>query len=181
MDTFHGPYFHFCLELALENWVKALLIHSLWVHNLGHTHSLASVQQSETSDQRTLLWTKSCLNCQKWSPYKVKGAFSTPICPRKQTNGPPVIDQGFSTGSCTATMRCQAERWTYPPPPPYLVCILFGMPSLHLHTFLLFFKSCFDTFLMLISVTVRPKPKKNISFKCNHNPTTPELETALTI
>ena len=26
---------------------------------------------------------------------------------------------------------------------PYLVCILFGMPSLHLFTFLMFFKSCF--------------------------------------
>ena len=25
---------------------------------------------------------------------------------------------------------------------PYLVCILFGMPSLHLFTFVMFFKSC---------------------------------------
>ena len=57
---------------------------------------------------------------------------------------------------------------------PNLVCILFGMPSLHLFTF---FKSCFCTFLMLISVTVRPKPKKNISIVT----TTPELETALTV
>ena len=30
--------------------------------------------------------------------------------------------------------------------------------------------SCFCTFLVLMSVTVRPKPKNNISFKCNHNP-----------
>ena len=42
---------------------------------------------------------------------------------------------------------------------------------------LMFFKSCFCTFLMLISVTVRPKPKKNISIVT----TTPELETALTV
>ena len=34
------------------------------------------------------------------------------------------------------------------------------------------FKSCFCTFLMLTSVTVTPKPKKNISFKCNYNPRT---------
>ena len=54
---------------------------------------------------------------------------------------------------------------------PYLVCILFGMPSLHLFTFFMFFKSCFCTFLKLISVTVRPKPKKNISSVT----TTPEL------
>ena len=32
---------------------------------------------------------------------------------------------------------------------PYLVCILFGMPSLHLFTFLMFLKSCFCTFLVL--------------------------------
>ena len=30
----------------------------------------------------------------------MKGAFSAPVCARKQTNGPPGIDQGFSTGSC---------------------------------------------------------------------------------
>ena len=30
----------------------------------------------------------------------MKGVFSTPVCARKQTNGPPVTDQGFSTGSC---------------------------------------------------------------------------------
>ena len=58
---------------------------------------------------------------------------------------------------------------------PYLICVLFGMPSLHLLTF--FLKSCFCTFLMLISITVRPKPKKNISSVT----TTPELETALTV
>ena len=26
MDTFHGPYFHFCLELALETWNKAYIL-----------------------------------------------------------------------------------------------------------------------------------------------------------
>ena len=117
MDTFLGPYFYFCLELALETWVEALLIHSLRVYYLGHTHSLASVQQSGPSDQRTFLWTKGCLNCQKWSPYKVKAAFSTLIRARKQTNCPPgIIDHA------TATLRCQAEDtfyvgsqpWTHP-------------------------------------------------------------------
>ena len=44
----------------------------------------------------------------------------------------------------------------------YLVCIIFGMPSLHLFTFLMFFFlfSCFYTFL--ISVTARPNSKKSI-------------------
>ena len=61
MDIFLGPYFHFCLELTLETCVKALLTHPLWVHDLGHTHSLASVQCSGPSDQGTLLQTKSWL------------------------------------------------------------------------------------------------------------------------
>ena len=114
MDTFHGPYFHFCLELALETWIKALLTHSLWLHDPGHTHSLASIQWSGPSDQRTLFRIKSCLKCQKWSPYKVKGVFSTTVCARKQTNGPPGIDQGFSTSSCN---RCHAlsARAVHPP------------------------------------------------------------------
>ena len=32
----------------------------------------------------------------------MKGAFSMPICARKQTNGPPGADQGFSTASCNS-------------------------------------------------------------------------------
>ena len=117
MDTFHGPYFYFCLELALETRVKALMTHSLWVLDLGHTHSLASVQLSGPSDQRTLLRTKSCLKCQKWSPYKVKGASSMPICARKQTNGPPSMDQCFPTGSCNGR-HALSPRVVYPPTSP---------------------------------------------------------------
>ena len=37
----------------------------------------------ERLDWRMLLWTKNCLNCQKWNPYKAKGAISTPVCARK--------------------------------------------------------------------------------------------------
>ena len=117
MDTFHGPYFHFCLELALETWVKALLIHSLWIHDLGHTHSLASDQQSGPSDQRTLLWTKGCLNCQKWSPYKVKERFLHPFVHESRQMAHPSQTKAFLQAAATAIMRCQAERWTHPPPP----------------------------------------------------------------
>ena len=53
-------------------------------------------------------------------------AFFTPVCARKQTNGPPDIDQGFSTGSCNhhhALSLCQPERCTHSPPPvsPFLL------------------------------------------------------------
>ena len=32
---------------------------------------------------------------------------STPVCARKQTNGPPAIDQGFSKGSCDGQLEKQ--------------------------------------------------------------------------
>ena len=44
----------------------------------------------------------------------MKGAFSTPVCARKQTNGPPGIDQGFSTGSCNRRHALSA-RAVHPP------------------------------------------------------------------
>ena len=50
---------------------------------------------------------------------------------------------------------------------PYLVCLLFGMPSLHLFAFL-------SLVSVLFSVTVRPKPISSVI-------TTPELEMALTV
>ena len=45
------------------------------------------------------------------------------VCARKQTNGPPGVNQGFSTASCTTAMHCQPEGSTDPPPPvpPFLL------------------------------------------------------------
>ena len=44
----------------------------------------------------------------------MKGAFSTPVCERRQTNGPPDIDQGFSTSSCNSRHALSA-RVVHPP------------------------------------------------------------------
>ena len=40
-----------------------------------------------------------------------------PVCARKQTNGPPGIDQGFSTGSCNRRHALSA-RAVHPPTSP---------------------------------------------------------------
>ena len=83
-----------------------------WTHPLISEHSIV-----RPSDQRTLPRTKSCLKFQKWSPYKVKEAFSAPVCARKQTNGPHGIEQGFSTGSCNCCHALSA-RVVYSPTSP---------------------------------------------------------------
>ena len=58
MDTFFGPYFHFCLELALEAYEPQLLWHILWrVHNLNHTTHWQALNGSGLSNRRTLLFT----------------------------------------------------------------------------------------------------------------------------
>ena len=80
MDTFFGPYFHFCLEPAMETWAKAFLTPSLRVHDPNHTHSLASFQWAGLSDQRVLQLTESCLQIQKWCPYKARGVVPEPVC-----------------------------------------------------------------------------------------------------
>ena len=58
---------------------------------------------------------------------------------------------------------------------PYLVCILLGMPSLHLFKFLMFFISCFLYFFfdVNLSYSLIDLSLKKISFtECNHNPRT---------
>ena len=70
---------------------------------------------SQGPPTRERSWTKSC--------YKVKGAFSTPVCAKKQTNGPPGTDQGFSTGSCNRR-HAPSARVVHPPifpVPPFLL------------------------------------------------------------
>ena len=61
-----GPYFHFCLEQALETWAKASLTQSLRVHDPNHIHSLASFQWSGLSNHWALHLTENCLQIQKW-------------------------------------------------------------------------------------------------------------------
>ena len=73
MDTYFGLYPHFHLELALETWAKASLTHSLWVHDLTHTHSLANFQWLEFS-VHSITWI-----CLATSPYPTFFANVKPI------------------------------------------------------------------------------------------------------
>ena len=61
---------------------------------------------------------------------------------------------------------------------PYLVCIPFGMPSIHIFTFVMFYllvSIIFDVNLKHSQTEV-----EEYSFKCT-TATTPELEIALTV
>ena len=120
MDGFHGPYFHFCLKLSLETWVQALLTHPLWVHDLGHTHSLVSVQESRPSDQGTLPRTKNCLVPTRWKEcfLRLFVQESRQIAHLSLTKA--FLQPAATTAMCTC---CQAERCTHPlpPVPPFLL------------------------------------------------------------
>ena len=65
--------------------------------------------------------TESCLQCQKWSPYKGRGAFSTPICVKK--DGLASDDQGFSTAS-QGSSHVHSMSWLCPPTCPYPTFLL---------------------------------------------------------
>ena len=136
MDTFFGPYFDFCLELALETWAKASLTQSFWVHDPKHTHSLAGFWWSGLSDQRALHLTECCLQVQKWCLYKGRGVVPGLVCANKVRNGPASTDQGFSTvsqGSCHAH---GTPCWN-PPPSPYPAFLLIkGLMQHHIVGFL---------------------------------------------
>ena len=99
----------------------------LGVHDLGHTHSLASLQQSGLSDQQTLLLTESCLySVRQEAPTNSREAVSVPICAKQERNGPASADQGFSTANQDSqpTMCCHLEGDTHPhsSPPSHLFC-----------------------------------------------------------
>ena len=86
-------------EHAVETWAKGSSIKPLAVHDLCHTHSLASLQWSGLFDRWMLLLTEGCLQCQKWSHYKGRAAFYMPICVKKKRNSQASAEQGFSTAS----------------------------------------------------------------------------------
>ena len=67
--------------------------------------------------QGTLLQTESCLKSQKWSPYKVKVPFSTPVCTRKQKDGPSSADQSHSIASCNSRHAQSAKAVHLPTSP----------------------------------------------------------------
>ena len=72
-----------------------------------------------SSVQGTLLQTESCLKSRKWSPYKVKGPFSTPVCTKMQKNGPYSADQALSIASCNSHHALSAKA-VHPPTSPCL-------------------------------------------------------------
>ena len=67
----------------METSAKASLTPSLRVCDPNHTHSLVSFQWSGLSDQRALQLTESCLQIQKWCPYKARGVVPEPVCANK--------------------------------------------------------------------------------------------------
>ena len=116
MDNFFGLYFHFYLELALETWVKASLTHSLGVHDLNHTHSLANFYWSGLSDHERSSWLKLPRND---PPYKGRGVVSMPICANEGRNGLASANHGCSTAS-QGSHHVRGMSWISHPPPPYL-------------------------------------------------------------
>ena len=83
----------------------------------------------------------------------------------------PSVGQSDIVGTYNCTVENDRGESSETVVVPGETCSLAYFLACHPYIFIhfLIFKSCFCTFLMLISVTVRPKPKKNISFKCNHN------------
>ena len=70
-----------------------------------------------------LILTESCLQCQKLSPYKVRGAFSTPVCATRKRKGLVSATKAFLQLAATAAKCCHPEGDTHsltPPVTPFL-------------------------------------------------------------
>ena len=94
--------------------------YSLWVHDLNHTHSLASFQWSGLFDQQTLHLTENCLQIQKWCPYTTRGEewFLHSFVIKTVRNNPASANQGCSTSS-TGSCHVHGMSWPCLPNSPY--------------------------------------------------------------
>ena len=121
MDTFFGLYFHYCLELALETWAKASSVtHSLWVHELRHTHSLASFQWSGLSGLQTLRLTENCQQIWKWCPYGGRGVVLCPFVLIRWEMAQPVPTKAVLQAAKAAAMCTACLKYARPPPPYWI-------------------------------------------------------------
>ena len=97
MDILYHSYFHFCCEVALKTWAKGSSIKPLKVHDLCHTHSLASLQWSELSNG----WKLSTVAEEPFlHPFVLK-------------NGPACANQVFST-AIQDNHRVHGMSWLCP-------------------------------------------------------------------
>ena len=80
----------------------------LWPHPLITERSIV-----RALDQRTLLGTKGCLECQKW---KMKEAFSHPFMQESRTMAHLALTRAFLRPAATATMHCHPLGDAHPPP-----------------------------------------------------------------
>ena len=81
----------YLLDVFIKLWIPSMVYFHLlgastgnWSQSFINPFSLGSRPWTHPSglSNQGMLRTKSCLNCWKWSSYKVK-AFSTPICTSK--------------------------------------------------------------------------------------------------
>ena len=112
--------FPLLLQARLETWAKGFYIKPLEVHDLCHAHSLASLQWSGLSDQWMLLPEK-CLQCQKWSLYKSRGAFLHPFMLKRREMAQLLPTKAFLQPAKTAAMCMASPVYAHPPPPILLV------------------------------------------------------------
>ena len=111
--TFIHLYFHFCCELALDSWGTASSTCPLQVHELDHTHSLASVQYS--GPQRALLQTESFLNVRNGAPTRRKECFLGPFVQESRTVAHLALTWAFLQPVATDAMHCHPPGDTHPP------------------------------------------------------------------
>ena len=92
----------------------------LWIPFLVRISYLVRIS---TSNQRALQLTESCLQIQKWCPYKARGVVPEPVCANKVRNGPATANQGSSLASQGSCHVHGTPGWTHPPPPipPFLL------------------------------------------------------------
>ena len=79
---------------------------SFRVHDLGHTHSFASIQWSGSSDQQMLLLTENCLQHQKRS-----------FALKRREMAQAVLTKAFLQSAKTVTMCTVCYDYAHPPPP----------------------------------------------------------------
>ena len=107
----YDPYFHFCLELVLETWATRGVLHGFSSCSYDLCCTPTHLQWSGPSNQQMLLSTENCLIVPKWSPYKGRGAVSTPVCAEKGRT------KAFLQPTKTATTYTTCNNYASPLPP----------------------------------------------------------------
>ena len=119
MYTLYDLYFYFWCEVALDTWAMGFPINSLGLHDLHHTHSLASLQGKHSPASKHFCQLKTAHSARNGAPTRPRSTFYACLCLKGRYDQASADQRLFIASRHSHAVCVHCMSWICPPTSPY--------------------------------------------------------------